>query len=116
MKKPPTDNCPFCNKPLTSWDSDGGYVTKWYCDSCVCETDRRMPRYLVIRFKPDDAYQQEFAFGNYYIKNNYHGKETTICLLVGYVYEHSIKIPFKEWNLLDQESCLQQLKLYITFS
>lgn len=116
MKKPPTDNCPFCKTALDHNPKYDLYIQRWMCKKCVCETDEDMPRYLVTYFEPEEAYQQEFAFGNYYVKNNYYGKETTICLLVGYLYEHSVKIPFKEWNLDDQETCLQQLKLYITFS
>lgn len=120
MHKPQTNRCPFCKNNLVDYWRDQGYVHTWYCADCKCDTDSSMPRYVVICFTMDksEAYQQEFGIKNFYIKNNYEGKETTLNVLQGCVAVTSIKLPFKTFDLEDasEEELISKFKLYLTFS
>lgn len=116
--KPPTDNCPFCKATLDTFTNLSEFTQRWYCKNCKCDGDESMPRYAVVCFEPDGqcAYLQEFGIGPYYIKNNYHGRETKILKLTKYLITSEIIIPFKEWDLSDEEAVKQKLRLYLTFS
>lgn len=112
---PQTDKCPFCSLELSSYFKDE-FTTVWYCKDCYYPVDKSMPRYVVTSFSPQSAYMQELIIGNHHIKNDFHGKQTTISELKGYILVNSIKMPLADWDFDKPESFNEKLQTLLTFS
>lgn len=117
---PSTYLCPFCKIQLKVEAPSFGI--RWRCENCKCKTDSDISRYTVICYKLDDkthvVFEQYFSVDEFYIKNYYDRKITTLCVLTGGIIKGSIDLPFKHFDFenVTEEQLLNKFKLWWTFS